>query len=440
VLQHLATGTFIQIRAGNTLLTTCTTPSEGVPEPKLPAHFPGFSSTAGTNGSPSAYFTVAARKPGGPQFRVLVANLVQCRPGQPPTYSTCADPGPQATGFVVIVAQPLSAIAGTLGRLLDVELAVTGAALVAALLLGWWLVQIGLRPLRAVERTAAAIADGELDQRVPGAGANTEVGRVARALNVMLGRIETAFGERDATEADLRESEGRMRQFVADASHELRTPLAAISAYAELFERGASSRADDLERVMTGIAGEAGRMGHLVEDLLLLAHLDEGRPLVRQPVELVALAGEAAQTARTVAPGWPVTLTAREPVEVTGDAARLRQVLDNLLSNVRAHTPAGTTTELGIARDADSAVITCADNGPGLGTESADRVFERFFRVDPSRSRQHGGAGLGLSIVDSIVRAHGGTVTARARVGGGVTFSVRLPLDGTDPTSDPSTG
>jgi two-component system OmpR family sensor kinase len=438
-LQQLAPGTFIQIRAGNTVLTTCTTPSGGVPEPKLPAHFPGFSSTAGAHGSPSAYLTVAARKPGGPQFRVLVANLVgaQCAPGQPPIHSTCTDPGPQATGFVVIVAQPLSAIADTLGRLLDVELAVTGAALVAALLLGWWLVQIGLRPLRAVERTAAAIADGELDQRVPGAGANTEVGRVARALNVMLGRIETAFGERDATEADLRESEGRMRQFVANASHELRTPLAAISAYAELFERGASSRADDLERVMTGIASEAGRMGHLVEDLLLLAHLDEGRPLARRPVELVALAGEAAQTARTVAPGWPVSLTAREPVEVTGDAARLLQVLDNLLSNVRAHTPAGTTTELGIARDADSALITCADNGPGLGTESGDRVFERFFRVDPSRSRQRGGAGLGLSIVDSIVRAHGGAVTAEARAGGGVTFSVRLPLDGTDPPPDP---
>jgi two-component system OmpR family sensor kinase len=248
----------------------------------------------------------------------------------------------------------------------------------------------------------------------------------------MLGRIETAFGERDATEAELRESEGRMRQFVADASHELRTPLAAISAYAELFERGASDRADDLERVMTGIASEAGRMGQLVEDLLLLARLDEGRPLARQPVELVALAGEAAQTARTVAPGWPIMLAAREPVEVTGDGPRLRQVLDNLLSNVRAHTPPGTATVLSVGRDATSAVITCADDGPGLGTESADRVFERFFRADPSRSRQHGGAGLGLSIVDSIVHAHGGTVRAEPGTDGGVTFTVRLPLDETD--------
>src|ERR1700722_16088567 len=257
----------------------------------------------------------------------------------------------------------------------------------------------------------------------------------------MLGRIESAFADRDATESELRESETRMRQFVADASHELRTPLAAISAYAELFERGASSRAQDLERVMTGIGTEAARMGHLVEDLLLLARLDEGRPLERRPVELVALAGEAAQTARTVAPAWSVTLTARQPVEVTGDGPRLRQVLDNLLSNVRAHTPVGTATELRITTDGDAALITCADNGPGLDEGSADRVFERFFRADPSRSRQHGGAGLGLSIVDSIVRAHGGTVTALPRAGGGVTFLVRLPLDGaaeTAPSEEPA--
>jgi two-component system, OmpR family, sensor kinase len=439
ILQHLASGTFIQIRAGSTVLTTCTTPSSGVDEPRLPAHFPGFSATSSADGSPTAYFSAPSRVSGGSPFRVLVANLVgeQCSPGRPPLYSACA-PGRNASGFVVVVAQPLSAIDGTLGRLLDVELAVTAAALAAALLIGWWLVRIGLRPLRAVEATAAAIAAGEMDQRVPGAEANTEVGRLARALNVMLGRIQSAFGQRDATEAELRESEGRMRQFVADASHELRTPLAAISAYAELFERGASRRADDLERVMTGIATEAGRMGHLVEDLLLLARLDEGRPLERRPVELVALAGEAAQTARTVAPGWPVMLAARQPVEVTGDGPRLRQVLDNLLSNVRDHTPAGTTTELAIAREGDVAVITCSDDGPGLDADSARRAFERFFRADPSRSRQHGGAGLGLSIVESIVRAHGGTVAAEARPGGGVTFRVRLPVDGATAVAHPT--
>jgi len=436
LLHQFTPGTFVEVRAGSRVLTSCmASPEAGSPVPKIPATLPGSATGTNGSGSPDVTFDTASVK-GTTQFRVNAKDLarLRCLPGKPPDPQNCSPTGGAAdSGLTVLAAQTLGPTSGTLGRLRDVELAVTAAALVAALLLGWWLVRIGLRPLRAVESTAGAIAEGALDQRVPGADANTEVGRVARALNVMLGRIETAFDERDATEAELRESEGRMRRFVADASHELRTPLAAISAYAELFERGASSRVDDLERVMTGIGSEAARMGHLVEDLLLLARLDEGRPLARQPVELVALAGEAAQTARTVAPDWPVTLTAREPVEVTGDSARLRQVIDNLLANVRAHTPAGTRSELGIAKDADWAWITCADDGPGLDDASADRVFERFFRADPSRSRQQGGAGLGLSIVDSIVRAHGGTVSAAARDGGGVVFSVRLPLDGAPP-------
>jgi two-component system, OmpR family, sensor kinase len=423
VLHQLTPGAFIEVRVNDTVVDRCRVPeiaSAPTATPDLPTHIGGLVSNSSAPGTSVRYFTVPATHPGS-SFRVRAATT--------------------AGGPELVVALPLDDTMSTLGRLVDIELAVTGAALLVALLCGWWLVRIGLRPLRAVEATAGSIAAGELDQRVPGAAANTEVGRLARALNIMLGRIESAFAERDATESELRESEGRMRRFVADASHELRTPLAAISAYAELFERGASSRADDLERVMTGIGTEAGRMGHLVEDLLLLARLDEGRPLERRPVELVALAGEAAQTARTVAPEWPVTLTARRPVEVTGDGPRLRQVLDNLLANVRAHTPAGTTTELGVTSDGDAALITCADNGPGLDAASTDRVFERFFRADPSRSRQHGGAGLGLSIVDSIVRAHGGTVTALPRAGGGVTFLVRLPLDGaaeTAPSEEPA--
>jgi two-component system, OmpR family, sensor kinase len=420
LLHQLTPGAFVEIRVANVVTVRCRVPAIGgqrAGTPSLPAHIAGLASDQASPGTAVRYFTVPGT--GAMSFRVRAAGS---RSGN----------GPE-----LVIAVPLQATMSTLGRLLDVELAVTAAALAASLLAGWWLVRIGLRPLRAVETTAGAIAAGALDQRVPGAEANTEVGRLARALNVMLGRIESAFGERDATEAELRESEGRMRQFVADASHELRTPLAAISAYAELFERGASQRADDLERVMTGIASEAGRMGHLVEDLLLLARLDEGRPLARQPVELVALAGEAAQTARTVAPEWPITLAAREPVEVTGDGPRLRQVLDNLLSNVRAHTPPGTATVLSVGRDAESAVITCADDGPGLGTGSADRVFERFYRADRSRSRQHGGAGLGLSIVDSIVQAHGGTVGAKPGSKGGVTFTVRLPLHWTAPPSVP---
>ena len=288
--------------------------------------------------------------------------------------------------------------------------------------------RVSFRPLRAVEATAEAIARGELAERVPGEDARTEVGRLARALNVMLGRIEDAFGERDATERELRESEGRMRQFVADASHELRTPLTAVSAYAELFEQGAATRADDLERVMHGIRSETARMGHLVEDLLLLARLDEGRPLEREDVEIVGVAADAVRTASTVGPQWPVQLVARQPVEVVGDRLRLRQVIDNLLANVRTHCPVGTSTVVTVSREPASAVLTVSDDGPGLTDDQSVRIFERFYRADPSRSRLHGGAGLGLSIVASIVHAHGGTVTAESSPGGGTAFSIRLPL------------
>ena len=289
---------------------------------------------------------------------------------------------------------------------------------------------MGLRPLRAVEGTAEAIARGELDQRVPGEEARSEVGRLARALNVMLERIERAFAQRDATEEELRQSEGRMRRFVGDASHELRTPLTAVAAYAELFEQGASTRQEDLERVMKGIRAETDRMGHLVEDLLLLARLDEGRPLEREEVELVGVAAEAVQTAATVGPSWPVHLVARQPVEVVGDRNRIRQVLDNLLANVRTHCPAGTATTVTVEASDDQAVITVSDDGPGIAAHDAEHLFERFFRVDASRSRQHGGAGLGLSIVSSIVKAHGGTVDAAPGPDGGTTFGVRLPRAG----------
>ena len=247
------------------------------------------------------------------------------------------------TGGQLLVGVPLGSTVSTLDRLVGVELAVTGAALVAALLLGWWLVRVSFRPLRAIEGTAEAIARGELAERVPGEEARTEVGRLARALNAMLGRIERAFAQRDATEHELRASEGRMRQFVADASHELRTPLTAVSAYAELFEQGAATRADDLERVMHGIRTETARMGHLVEDLLLLARLDEGRPLEREEVELVGVAAEAVQTAVDGrARNGPSASWRRRPVEIVGDRMRIRQVLDNLLANVRTHCPEGT--------------------------------------------------------------------------------------------------
>jgi two-component system OmpR family sensor kinase len=283
------------------------------------------------------------------------------------------------------------------------------------------LVRVGLHPLAEVEATADAIADGDLDRRVPGENAKTEVGHLALAFNTMVGRIQDAFAARDATEA-------RLRRFVADASHELRTPVAAVSAYAELFDRGANVRPDDLGRVMTGIRAETARMGDLVEDLLLLARLDEGRPLEQEPVELVTVAAQALDASTAVGPDWQMRIEAAQPVEVMGDAVRLRQVFDNLLGNVRSHTPPGTHTDIRVSANGDDAVIEVADNGPGLSDEQAARVFERFYRVDASRSREFGGAGLGLAIVAAIVGAHGGTVNVHSDVRQpGAVFVVRLP-------------
>ena len=304
----------------------------------------------------------------------------------------------------------------------------TAGAVIVALLGGLWLVRIGLRPLRDMEVAAESIAAGNLTERVPGENDRTEVGRLARTLNVMLSRIESAFSARVASEQRLRESDARLRRFVGDASHELRTPIAAISAYAELFGRGASDQKEDLERLMLGIISETGRMEHLVADLLLLARLDEGRPMEMQSVDVVALCAEAVQTAQTVGPAWPVTFTATRPVEVTGDATSLRQVIDNLLGNVRAHTPEGTSTRVSVDGDVTGVVIEVSDDGPGMTDDEVAKVFERFYRSDPSRSRLKGGAGLGLSIVSAIVAAHGGTVTAASRPGEGTTFTVRLPV------------
>jgi len=372
--------------------------------PKLPASITGPSV-----GAPALheFLTVPSTAPAGPQFRVLV--------------TTSPD------GDRVIFAQPIDSTAATLHQLLLIELLVTAGALLAAVVLGVWLVRVGLRPLQQVEETAEAITEGDLDRRVPGDERRTEVGRLARVLNVMLARIQRAFAERDATEAQLRASEDRLRRFIADASHELRTPLAAVSAYAELYSQGASERPEDLARVMRGIQNESARMKRLVEDLLLLARLDEGRPLDHDPVELVALAADAVHTAAAVGPDWPVTLDAERPVEVIGDPGRLRQVLDNLLTNVRAHTPPGTAATVRVAEDGVGAVVEVSDSGPGLPPDEAPHVFERFYRADPSRSRASGGSGLGLSIVGAIVHAHGGTVSASNRPDGGAFFTVRLP-------------
>jgi two-component system OmpR family sensor kinase len=346
------------------------------------------------------YFTVDARGEDGPDYRVRAEQLQD--------------------GSTLLVALPLDEVNRTLDRLVVIAVVVTGAALVAAIGLGLWLVRIGLRPLRDIETTASSIAAGDLSLRVP-EDDRTEVGRLGASLNTMLGYIEEAFAKQAS-------SEEQLRRFVADASHELRTPLSAVSAYAELFERGARQRPDDLARVMRGIRVETARMQMLIDDLLLLARLDEGRPLAAESVDLVGVLHDAVDAARAVGPDWPVTLDVPPVLTVTGDPMALRQIVDNLLANVRTHTPPGTRATVTTRISGAEAVLEVADDGPGLAPEDAARVFERFYRVDASRSRERGGSGLGLAVVAALVAAHGGRVEVDSAPGEGATFRVRIPL------------
>ncbi len=274
-------------------------------------------------------------------------------------------------------------------RLIFVELLVGAAVLVAIALVGVYVVRASLRPLAEMERTAAAIAGGDLAQRVPELDPRTELGRFSLSLNTMLAQIEAAFLARAASEARAVRSEERMRQFVADASHELRTPLTTIRGFAELFRQGA---AEDAKDVLRRIEDEAARMGLLVEDLLLLARLDRERPLRQAPVALADVVRDAASSAHAVAPDRTVEVEIAEPdgpLVVTGDEARLRQVIDNLVTNALTHTPAGSPVTLRLRADGEHhAVMEVSDAGPGLTAEQAERVFERFYRVDKARARR----------------------------------------------------
>jgi two-component system OmpR family sensor kinase len=304
--------------------------------------------------------------------------------------------------------------------LLVIMLLVTTLVLAGLASLALWVVRIGLRPLDEIGSTAAAIGEGNLSRRVEHAEPHTEIGRLGVALNAMLAQIESAFQAKDA-------SERKLRRFVADASHELRTPLAAVRAYAELFHRGADRRPDDLARSMEGITRESERMTLLVDDLLLLARLDEGRPLERKPIQLEKVVREAVDTARAVDPERPIGLELDHAV-VVGDHERLRQIVDNLLTNARFHTPAASPVSVRLRRDNGAALVEVEDSGPGMSAEEVDRVFERFYRSDGSRSRKTGGVGLGLSIVAAVARAHGGHAHASSERGAGSTFRIALPL------------
>ncbi|MGH3215304.1 MAG: sensor histidine kinase [Trebonia sp.] len=367
----------------------------------------------------------------------------------------------QQQTLTFVVAVDLGNINAMTHRLILFDLAVGGLILVVLAAAGAAVVQANLRPLNDIELTASQIAKGHLNHRIPERDPRTEIGSLGHSLNAMLSQVETAFHAQEESEQAAHRSEDRMRRFIADASHELRTPLTTIRGFAEYYRQRGGVRKDqdqlsgtspadstapdgtaedgltprDLDRIMRRLEAEASRMGLLVEDLLTLARLDQQRPLNLAPVDLLALAGDAVQDARMVAPGRPIDLSVAPGAAflVDGDEPRLRQVIGNLLNNALTHTPPDTPVRVKIAsgkleHGAPAVVLDVEDDGPGMERDQAQRVFERFYRADQARNRASGGTGLGLAIVAGLVAAHGGTVSVRTAPGAGADFQVRLPL------------
>ncbi|MHA7305248.1 sensor histidine kinase [Arthrobacter sp. TMN-49] len=330
----------------------------------------------------------------------------------------------------VVVGLPYESLNITMERLAVVIAGVAILTITLGTMIAYWTVTRSFRPLSRVEKTAAAIATGDLSRRVEIENPATEVGRLSGSLNTMLAHIEHAFAARTA-------SETRMRRFVADASHELRTPLVTIRGFSELYRHGALQTPDDVGTAMGRIESEAKRMGELVEDLLMLARIDEQRPLQRKPVDLLIIGHDAVLDARAAArertfavvglDGGPGT-----PAPTTGDEAKLRQVVANLMGNALRYTPEGSPVEIMVGTRDDGAqrfsVIKVRDHGPGISDDEAPRVFERFYRADSSRDRNTGGSGLGLAIVSAIVASHAGTVRLEQTPDGGATLVIELPF------------
>ena len=283
-------------------------------------------------------------------------------------------------------------------------------------------IKVGLKPLSDVEVTAAQIAAGDLSARLPEATSTTEVGRLTTSLNTMLARIEESFAIRKT-------SEDKLRRFVADASHELRTPLTAIRGFAELHRQGAVAGEEDTKQLLSRIEGESIRMGSLVEDLLLLARIDQAREMERLPVDIAKVTRDAVASAQVAGPSHLITLSGDvDELYTLGDHHRIHQVVANLLANARTHTPEGTAIAVSIAQSEDGLRIAVSDSGPGLSEEDQKRIFERFYRADSSRVRNDGeGSGLGLSIVDAVMKAHGGSVSVASEFGKGATFTLFFP-------------
>ncbi|WP_103959894.1 sensor histidine kinase [Nonomuraea solani] len=371
---------------------------------------------------PPEPFTVPARTGGG-EWRTLVVGLPD--------------------GNRAAVSLSLEPDRGTVRQLLLIEAAAGALVLVLLGAVALAVVRLGLRPLTRMERTAAAIAAGELERRVSDSDPRTETGRLGHALNVMLGRLGEALRQRER-------SEQRLRHFLADASHELRTPLTSIRGFAELYRHGRSEPDPVVARILSRIEGEAERMGVLVEDLLLLARLDEARAQEVTEVDLHVIVGDVVHGARARDPGRPIELLLGDrPVRVLGDEHRLHQVVTNLVGNAVAHTPPGTAVRVLVderpepdVADGEEVAVACAgvevagravvvevrDSGPGIEAGHLPHVFDRFYRADAARSRDSGGTGLGLAIAAALVEAHGGRIEARSRPGHGTTFRVVLPL------------
>jgi len=321
----------------------------------------------------------------------------------------------------VIVADSLEKVDKTLSQLRFLFLILGLIALIAIAMAARWIIALGLKPLEAVEDTAEAIASGDLSARLPAAKPDTEVGRLTTSLNTMLSRIEESFTARV-------ESENKLRRFVADASHELRTPLTAIRGFAELHRQGAVVGEEKTKELINRIEKESVRMSSLVEDLLLLARLDQSRELAKEPVDLNTIITEVVASARAAGPNHPIEIKLEaSEIFVLGDSQRIHQVIANLLANARAHTPNGTEISITAMQGVSETTIAVSDKGPGLSKADQDRIFERFYRADPSRVRNSGeGSGLGLSIVDAVMKAHGGYVSVKSELGKGATFTLHF--------------
>lgn len=323
-------------------------------------------------------------------------------------------------GDYLITARSLKQVDAAIERLIRTILIAGSLAVGAAALASWFVIRRDFQPVDQMIGTAEKIAAGDLTQRVPEGGPHTELGRLGTALNEMLGQVEQAALTREA-------SENRLRRFVADAAHELRTPLTSLRGYAELYRQGALATPEAIDNAMARIEAESRRMGRLVDDLLLLARMDQQRGLEMAPVDMSEVVSEAVADFEAVEPNRPLTFEHTGESTVLGDRNRLRQVIDNLLSNVRTHTPGDAPVHV-VVEPGDGVVeISIEDEGPGIAQDDQERVFERFWRADPGRVRSRGGTGLGLAIVTSLVQAHGGTVAVESEPGHGAKFTVRLP-------------